>query len=569
MKIIRFFLLLLILIINTGPSLFSLSFFDDGRPEDLAAAIEKAMTDEQALAQVFMLGWLGSDPSPLVMNWIRQRQLGGVKVFGWNTDNTVRLARAIGTMQGASLEGPFGIPLLVATDQEGGWIRHVKGNTSETPGNMAIGATGYPRDAYLSGYYIGRELSVLGINMNFAPTVDLFTNRASWLISTRSFGDNPVNVGILGAAFSRGQLDAGIIPTAKHFPGHGDTELDSHGVLPRIYINYDTLWNRELIPYRMLIAEKVPAIMSAHIAFPRTPAGGSPASLSRWFLHDVLRGEMGFQGIVVTDDLIMNGATIYGGPLSRTAKRALEAGNDILLISQTPELLDPVWTVLLNSMASEPEFRARVRESTRRTIEIKLRYLRGDKAVPFIPDLQKVETNLPDPEGRAFFLDHAVRSVTITKPAQLEGSPTGAPVFPITPENAGSVLLTGQSLDFFRVGRAAFPGSFSYWYSERFNINDLLSYANRADTIIFMLTDSEGVRILQRLQTLGKKIIVFSVLSPAYLDNVPWIDGAIAVYNNSLDSFAAGFSAITGRVPAGGKLPYGGSLLHGGHFSNE
>ncbi|MCL2599753.1 MAG: glycoside hydrolase family 3 protein, partial [Treponema sp.] len=145
--------------------LYALSFFDDRPPRELAAALEQAMTDEQVLAQVFMLGWVGAEPSPLILEWIRERQLGGVKIFGWNTDDTMLLARTVGVLQQESLRGPFNIPLLVATDQEGGWIRHVRGNTSQTPGNMAIGASGFPRDAYLAGYYIGRELALLGINM--------------------------------------------------------------------------------------------------------------------------------------------------------------------------------------------------------------------------------------------------------------------------------------------------------------------------------------------------------------------------------------------------------------------
>ncbi len=279
-----------VLLIFLASSIFSLSFFDDRPPEELAVALERAMSDDEALAQVFMLGWVGAEPSPLIMDWIHDRNIGGVKIFGWNTGDTVRLARTVGVLQEASLKGKFNIPLLVATDQEGGWIRHVKGNTSITPGNMAIGASGYPRDAYLAGYYIGKELALLGINMNFAPTVDLFTNRDSWLISTRAFGSDPVKVGIFGAAYMRGQQAVGIIPTAKHFPGHGDTQLDSHGVLPSINVTFETLWDRELVPYRMLVKEGIPAVMSGHLAFPKIEANGAPASLSSWFLKDVLRG---------------------------------------------------------------------------------------------------------------------------------------------------------------------------------------------------------------------------------------------------------------------------------------
>jgi beta-N-acetylhexosaminidase len=548
-----FFFSILLLILLTS-YIFSLNFFDDGTPEELAAAIEKAMSDDEALAQVFMLGWVGAEPSPLIMDWIQERNIGGVKIFGWNTGDTIRLARTVGALQEASLKGKYNIPLLVATDQEGGWIRHVKGNTSITPGNMAIGASGYPRDAYLAGYYIGKELALLGINMNFAPTVDLFTNRDSWLISTRAFGSDPAKVGIFGAAYMKGQQAAGIIPTAKHFPGHGDTQLDSHGVLPSINVTFETLWDRELVPYRMLVREGIPAVMSGHLAFPGIEENGAPASLSSKFLHDLLRVKMGYRGLVITDDLMMNGATLWAGSVSRAAKQALLAGNDIILFSKTPNLFDPVWNVLSSSMKDDNEFCLRVRDAARRTLEAKLRYLRGSQAVPFIPDIKKAEAGLPDPEGGAFFLDLAARSVTIVKTTS--GAREGRQVFPLKPENAGRVLLTGQYLDFFKVGRAAFPGAISYWYSEIFNIDELLTYAKAADTVIFCLSDTEGLRILRRLEPLKKRIIVLSVLNPVYLENIPWIDGAVAVYSDSFESLAAGFSAIIGRIPAEGRLPY-------------
>ena len=532
-----------------SPVLFSLSFAGPGSPEELASAIEAAMSDEQALAQTFMLGWVGAEPSPLIMDWIRERNIGGVKIFGWNTGDTLLLARTVGALQEASLAGTFKIPLLVATDQEGGWIRHVKGSTSETPGNMAIGASGYPQDAYLAGYYIGKELSVLGINMNFAPTVDLFTNRDSTLVGPRAFGSDPVSAGILGAAFMKGQQAAGVIPTAKHYPGHGDTDLDSHGVLPRIDVSFETLWERELVPYRMLAVEGLPAIMSGHLAFPKTSAASTPASLSSWFLRDILRDKIGYQGIVITDDLMMNGATAWAGSLSSTAKQAMIAGNDIIMLSKTPSLFDPVWTYLLDSMKTDAAFRLRVRDAARRTLTIKLRYLKGDQKVPYIPDPQKVETELPDPEGAEFFLNLAARSVTIVKPR-----PGAAGVFPLDNETQGQVLLAGQYGDFFRAGIAAFPGAAICRFTE--GDQSLLANARNAGTIIFCLSDSEDLRRLRLLERLGKKVIVLSVLSPVHLEKADWVSGAVAVYSYAPESFAAGFSAITGRIPAEGKLPY-------------
>jgi beta-N-acetylhexosaminidase len=532
------------------PLLFSLNFNDAGTPSELAAAIESAMTDEQALAQVFMIGWVGDESNPLIIDWIKERNIGGVKIFGWDTWDTQRLAQTIGSLQTASLSTPFGIPLLIATDQEGGWIRHIKGKTSDTPGNMAIGASGYPRDAYLSGFYIGKELALLGINMNFAPTVDLFTNHASTLIGPRAFGSDPVKAGILGSAFVKGQLAAGVIPTAKHYPGHGDTGLDSHGTLPKIGISFDELWNRELVPYRMLAGEGLPAVMSGHLAFPLTRAGTVPASLSPWFLRDVLRDKIGFNGVVITDDLLMVGAASYMGSLPRTAKQAIIAGNDIIMLSNTPALFDPVWVYLINSMRDEKEFREYVRAAARRVLELKITHLRWNLKITFVPDLKKVEKGLPDPEASAYFMNLAARSVTVVKPVPADL------VFPLTRENAGRVLLAGRYPYFFTYGRAAFPNAMVFRYYNGAEPAEISYYANNADTVIFCLSDNYDLYLLRNLQYLDKKVIVLSVLSPAFLESVPWITGAVAVYSYSSESFAAGFSAITGKIPAQGILPY-------------
>jgi beta-N-acetylhexosaminidase len=402
-------------------------------------------------------------------------------------------------------------------------------------------------DAYWSGYYIGREMALLGVNMNFAPTIDLYTNRDSTLIGPRAFGPDPVAAAILGTAFDRGHRDWGVIATAKHFPGHGDTALDSHGVLPRISACFDVLWDRELLPFRFMIREGVPAIMSAHLAFPNTPAGETPASLSPWFLTEVLRGKMGFEGLIITDDLMMNGATIYTRSLSRAAKLALEAGNDIIMLSQTPFLHDPVWTYLLSSMRNEPEFRERVLDACRRVLTSKLEHLRGENKVPFVPDLAKIDAGLVSQEGTEFFLSLAARSVTVIDNNN---------VFPLTPQNAGRVLLAGNFTDFFNAGRRAFPNAASFRYSNLQSGDDLINHARNADTIIFSLSDRTGLNILQRLRQLGRTVIVFSVLNPVHLEQVPWVDGAIAVYSYAPESFIAGFSAILGRIPGDGTLPF-------------
>ncbi|MCR5047209.1 MAG: glycoside hydrolase family 3 protein, partial [Treponema sp.] len=290
-----------------------ITFWSDYPNEELADALVSRMTDEELYAQILMFGWAGAEPSALLNEWVTSRGLGSVKVFGWNTDNTTLVARSIKNLQQKAQKRKLQIPLFVATDQEGGWIRHVKGNTSITPGNLAIGASGYPYDAYYSGYYINKEIAALGINMNFAPTIDLYTDKNSTIIGTRSFGENAKYAGILGTAWAKGCLDAGVIPTAKHFPGHGDTQNDSHLFLPSIDIDQETFEKRELLPFKYLIKSDVPAIMSGHLSFPQLRPNGEPASLSEYFLTEILRKKMGFKGLIITDDMMMNGATMYAG----------------------------------------------------------------------------------------------------------------------------------------------------------------------------------------------------------------------------------------------------------------
>jgi len=530
------------------------SFRLEGPAESVADALLAAMSDEEILAQTFMFGWVGADPSPLILEWINKRHIGGVKIFGWNTDDTTRLAKAVGALQTAAIASDKKIPLFIATDQEGGWIRHVKGTTSETPGNMAIGASGYPQDAMLSGYYIGREISALGINMNFAPAVDIYTNRDSVLIGPRAFGDNPEKTAILGAAFAKGLEKAGVIATAKHFPGHGDTELDSHGILPRIYIDQKTLWNRELVPYRLLAKEGIPAIMSGHLAFPATPGGNEPASLSRWFLTDLLRGKIGFNGLVITDDLMMNGATAGAGSLSMAAKRALEAGNDVIMLSKTPTLDDNLWTNLIWAYKNEKAFRARVRDAAKRVLILKLERLRPESAPPLVPSIRDIQIRVPDAEGREFFLSLAARSVT-----NLGDSKTP----PLAPTSNEETLLAGQFDAFFEAGRTAYPGAAEYKFSyvpfdrplnqER---AELLKRAKTADTVVICVANPASLELLQSLRGLGKKVYVISALTPVYLDRAMWVDGAFAVYSYAKESFIAGFSALEGKITAPGTLPF-------------
>ena len=531
----------------------TVSFWSKLPNEELAHRITEQMTDTELLAQTFMFGWAGAEPGELLYQWV-DRGLGSVKVFGWNTDDIYLVAKSISNLQKSAAKNRFQIPLLVATDQEGGWIRHVKGDTSITPGNMAIGAAGYPADSWYSAYYISREIKALGINMNFAPTVDLFTDHNSTIIGTRSFGEDPDKAGLLGVAFAAGSMAAGSIPTVKHFPGHGDTNLDSHGRLPVIDIDFNTFKTRELVPYIYLIKEKVPAVMSGHLSFPQIESSGAPASLSKYFLTDLLRNQLGYEGLIITDDMMMVGATIYAGTMSNAFRMALEAGNDIILSSTTARLNEALWTSNLELMSEDSAFREKVKEAAFRVIRAKLEYFKSGNAAPLYPNPNSLDKAIPDPEGDKFFLEQACRSVTVEKKG----------TFPLTQESAGRVLLLGSLSSFFNSAKARFPNSGSYRYTYDCGPNEtqsvldnLPSYMYGYDTFIVCVNNENHVKIANALKGLNKKVIILSTMSPTLTESLSWADTILLGYSWRCDySMRAMVGAVAGDFEPRGTKPY-------------
>lgn len=532
-----------------------LDFWSDVPNAELAYVISKRMSDEELLSQMLMFGWAGAEPSELLNSWVRDRGLGSVKVFGWNTDNTTLVAKSITALQKKAQSRRFKIPLFVATDQEGGWIRHVKGNTSITPGNLSIGAGGLPIDSWYSAYYICREIAVLGINLNFAPTVDLYTDQNSTIIGTRSFGEDPEKAGIMGVAFASGSMSAGVIPTAKHFPGHGDTENDSHVFLPKINADFDTISKRELVPFKYLIDADVPAIMSGHLSFPLIRQNGEPASLSPYFLGELLRNQLGYKGLIITDDMMMNGDTLYAGSLSNAFKLAIEAGNDIVISSTTAQLNENLWTSNLQRMKDVPEFKAKVETAVRRILEIKMNYFKNTNPAPLYPDVNAIDAAIPDPDGGEFFVDQACRSITVYRKGEL----------PYLPQEGKKVILAGSEPAFFSEMKKYYKDSIDIRMSYNLGSNEaqyaanlIAGRADEVDVIFVCVWDRNSVKTaeaLKPLQKRGKKIVVFSIMSPVLSFNLDWADTVLFGYSYSPYSFTGLAAVASGRVEPEGVLP--------------
>jgi beta-N-acetylhexosaminidase len=541
------------MILLTLPARFvaALSFHDPGDPAALAVRMAGAMTNEELVGQVLFLGWQGVGPSPDILRWIGGRGIGGVKIFPRNVSDLPSLARDIEAMQSIAAKNRFAIPLFVATDQEGGWVRQIKDETSVSPGNLALGATGAPGDAYLTGYYLGKELAALGINMDFAPTADVYSNPEASVIGPRSFGSDPSSTGLFSAAFASGMKSAGILPTAKHFPGHGSADQDSHGHLPKIAVSLDQLLERDLIPYRMLIREGIPAVMTGHLAFPMILGSLTPASLSPFFLQSLLRDKLGFQGLVITDDMEMEGVLDDGLDTPTASLRALEAGNDMVLVSHTPATQELTWRALIAAAGSSRAFRASLRESVTRILATKLRYFRGPDA-PLPPNPSSVKSQVPALGAKDFFAQVSAKAVTLIAGKRI----------PFRRVPGERVLLCGQFTEFLAEGLRRYPGAdtllfpFNPFYSAR--PQDKSAVRARApayDTVIFCLANYSSLDVLRELKGMGGKVIVISALSPVYLTEAPWLQTAIAVYGDGRDSFRAGFAVLAGDFAATGRLP--------------
>ena len=517
-------------------------------------AFAASLSDDELLGQAFMLGYPDAELTPFLLGWIEGQGLGGVKIFPRNVAGLEQLAADVDELQAAAQRQQRRIPLLIATDLEGGWIDHVKHEVSRTPGNLAIGAAGMADDAYRTGRYLGLELAALGINMNFAPTVDVYSNPDASVIGPRAFSSDPVQTGLLAVAWFRGLQSAGVIATAKHYPGHGAADRDSHLVLPRIAADREQLWDRELVPYRFLIREGLPAIMSGHLAFPAIADEDLPASLSPVFMDELLRDRLGFEGIVVTDDLEMTAAVHYAGSPAQAVVAAIEAGNDLALVSHTPAWQEQAWDIARRRMKEDELFRSRVAAAAARVLETKRTAV---SAVPPLPLTSAAAVTrslahlVPAPGAAEFFFSSAARAVTVVRDARLP-----------LPEARGRTLLAGQHRAFLDAGRrrypdaevAKFPWS-PFYFAREPHLGAIPAAARGYDTIIFELANFNSLEILTAMEALADRIVVVSALTPVYLREVPWVHTAVAVYGKDAASFDAGFAVLAGDYPASGRWP--------------
>jgi beta-N-acetylhexosaminidase len=280
-------------------------------------------------------------------------------------------AAAVKTMLGDLQRLAPRIPLLVGTDQEGGRVaRFGSSPFTRMPTAKAIGMIGDAELARAAARATGEELAAVGVNWNFAPDADVNSNPLNPVIGDRSFGSTPETAGLMVAAQVKGYAEGGILSCAKHFPGHGDTHLDSHLALPTVDVSPAEMEARELIPFRAAIDAGAASLMTAHILFPQLDATGVPATLSPVVLTDLLRKKLGFTGLVVTDCLQMKAVADHWGT-PRAAVMAAKAGADMLLVCHSWEQQQRTYDALLAAAESGELPRSRLDEAAGRILAAK------------------------------------------------------------------------------------------------------------------------------------------------------------------------------------------------------
>ena len=309
----------------------------------------RELTLEEKVGQVLMTYVEGDELTPQSRELLQKTKLGGILYYAWANElqNPVSIRNMSRDLQFVAHE--MGLPsLFIAVDQEGGAIVRMEKGFTHFPGNAAISRTGDPQIAYQAALGIGRELSVVGVNMNLAPVVDVNTNPENPVIGVRSFGSSPTLVAQYAEQAVKGYLDAGILPVLKHFPGHGDTAVDSHFSLPVVNKSLSELDKMELVPFRML-QSITPAIMTAHILFPKIDFE-NPATMSEIFLQNILRKRLRYEGLIISDSLSMEGVLERSGSMAAAAIEAFEAGCDLLILGRTIDESDTSKTHIAEVM---------------------------------------------------------------------------------------------------------------------------------------------------------------------------------------------------------------------------
>lgn len=533
------------------------------------------MTDEEKVGQLFLVSIPGTGLDAASLAFLTEAKIGNVILFGNNCENGAQISALTDSIQRAVTEAT-GAPALIAVDQEGGEVTRVTDGATVYPGAMAFAASGGEPTALdpvpeanalrIEGEFVGEELRALGINCNLAPVADVNTNPLNPVIGVRSYGDDPERVAGAAAAYALGLQSRGVLAVAKHYPGHGDTSVDSHYGLPVSQKSLDELAAAELVPFLTAGKAGVAGVMAAHILYPRIDPDGRPATLSKAVLTGMLReGEglsNGFEGLIFTDSMRMGAVTSQYG-IGNACVLAVNAGADIL----TTGTGEDGAAGLQVQRAAYNEVLAAVKNGTisRETLDdrvgcilfYKEKYGLFDGGLPLGPDhtheeeharfarevSDKSMTLLRDPRGLLPLGTLAEeRLLAISPPLPLSAAPAGT-----DPEAAsfaaraaarfsGKSLLIGPAPDGAQTAACA-------------------AAAAEADRVVIAMTRAEQAGLVRAVAEANPDAVVLLLGSPYLAGLLPPEVTAVCGYEYTPLSTGSAVSLLAGGFQPRGALP--------------
>ena len=506
-----------------------------------------SLTLKEKIGQMLFLGFGGTVLDSTIGSFLDEKKPGAVALFSRNIKNVSQTLKLIRDVR---KHDPKGIPMFVSVDQEGGDVVRIRGPVTIVPSNMAIGATGSVELAKRAGAALGKDLSILGFNMNLAPVLDVNSNPKNPVIGIRSFGEDPQAVGDLGVAYALGLQGEGVSAVAKHFPGHGDTEVDSHHEMPRLMHDRERLFRVELPPFRKALAEGVDALMTAHIALPKIAEDPDmPATVSKNVLTKLLRQEFGYEGLLMTDGLEMEGiVSRYGS--GEAAVRAVEAGADMVMVLWFKEKKDEVQRSLLQAVKSGRLSEARIDQSVRRVLRTKAR--RGLFAQKLL-DANVAMKKLNDGAHRVVVKEIAEAAITLVKNDSL---------LPLQKESGKTLVFSTEKSISRRLQKelGAKAYALSKTKSKRRKRNEhrqLAKLARNASRIVIASRNALDGALVDafKKQNPNVKIIVGSLESPYMVNDFNKVSAYVCAYAFRRESAEALADVLLGKRPATGHLP--------------
>jgi len=512
------------------------------------------MTLEQKVGQLFVFGFDGDQVNDHARTLIADHHVGNVVLFRRNFTTRERIKALTADLQALLMEHN-GAPGWISVDQEGGMVSRLTEPYSAIPGAMACAAGATKGEMFLMGAMVGAELLDAGINMNYAPVLDVNNNPRNPVIGVRSFGDDPERVAAHGTALFQGLCSAGAMPVGKHFPGHGDTEADSHLTLPVVPHGRERVDAVELLPFRAAVRAGIPALMTTHILFPGIDDSGLPATLSKPILTDYLRGELGFSGLIITDCMQMNAiADLYG--TAEGCVMALLAGADMVVVCHDADIqiaaIQAVAQAVRQGRLSEAELDARVH----RVLAAKREW-----SLPAAASLDEAALA----KHHAFFEGLIARCVTLVRDPLNLLPLTGKKVFSLSPASAGLSVAEDPEgeVNFAAMCAARFGGD---WYTfdaakplEPGEAERILSRCAEAQVVVMgtgnAILYAEQGNLLRQILALGVPVVQCALRLPYDAGLEDRASAVLCSYYYTPAMTGALLRVLAGEVKPSGALP--------------